>query len=505
MSKGTVGFQGYGNTRSLEIPNGDLAPVSPPDRARLRYNDITSQVELSVSGGAYLPLGTGGSPSALSYAAWVDQRSGNDGSAVVGDVARPFATVQAAVTAALASGGTEISILILPGNYQEDVVVPSPSASISLGFAGLSGVSIVRSITLNGSSVPGTVSSYTVTDLTLGNRVGGGQTVSPLVVAVGDGDIDVFCTQVQAFCSTSNVDLIRTENPSALGFLTLQLNGGQAIAGPAASNCRTLFLQSGNVLMNGVQCSSNNAPAVEIDGFAVLLDVGSSFLQAGGSSPLFTCSPTSLPFLNFFGTTFQLFALNTVVDLPTPVANVNMNCGTVQSFVHTGAGINTPGQTAINYLTDLGGNRLSVTSLAGVSLLQGAELVAFDSTTVLGSGLTAANGIDQAIQGVSETIPRITGGGTILAGDEEIILVDESAAATSVFLPLRANVTNGKKYRIVDATPGGSAGITVGASGGNTINNAGPSVVVATGQNNYVEVMAEVGAPNNWQIVGIRP
>jgi len=506
MGRGTVGFKGHGITRSLEFPNGELAPVAPPGRARLRYNDATSQLELSISGGAFAPVGTGGATAALSYAAWVDERSGNDGTAVVGNINLPFLTVQAAVNAVIALGNPDASILILPGNYQEDVVVPAAFADIQIGFSGVSGASNIRSITLNAPAAPAVRAQFTLNELTLGNRVGGGQTVAPLVIVNGDGDTDVFATQLQLFTSTPNIDLVRTENNTAFGLLTVQFNGGQALATPGSANSRALFLEAGTILTNDFLTFSQTASAIEIDGFVALFDVGSVYQQSLGSvSPLITCSLTSFAFVNLFGTSLQLPTANTVIDLPSPGASVNLNGGVVQSFVHAGAGIATPGTAAVNYISDLAGNRLSVSALSGLGLLQGAELVAFDSTTnVLPAGLTATEGIDRAIQGVSDTVARITGGGAVAAGSEEIILVDEPALATTILLPLRSTVDEGKKYRVVDATPAGAAGITVAASGADTI-NGGPSTVVTSGQNNYVEVMAEAGAATSWVIVGIRP
>lgn len=505
MTRGTIGFQGFGRRRALEFPNGEQAAVAPPGRARLRYNDSTGQLELSISGGAFTPLG-GGAAAALSYAAWVDQRSGNDGTAVVGNISLPFATVQAAVNAVIALANPQASILILPGDYQEDVVVPGAFSDVEIGFAGVSGASNIRSLTLNAPAAVAARAQFTLNELTLGTRVGGGQTVAPLVIVNDAGNTDVYATQLQVFTSTPNIDLIRTENAAAFGFLVLQLNGGQVFAQAGATNSRALFLQAGTLLTNDVLFFSQTASCVEFDGFVALFDIGSVFQQSIGSvPPLVTCTPTAIPFVNVYGTSLQLPTVNTVFDLPSPVTNVNLNSGVIQSFVHSGAGIITPGTASLNYITDLGGNRLSVSALSGVNELQGAELVAYDSTTnVLPAGLTATEGIDRAIQGVSDTVPRVTGGGATLAGTEEIILVDEPAVATTILLPLRSTVDDGKKYRIVDATPAGSAGLTVASSGADTI-NGGPSVVVTSGQNNYVEVMAEAGAATSWVVVGLRP
>jgi hypothetical protein len=63
---GTFGFKGF-KDRALELPAGVTSQlsvdVSPSGRARLRYNDVLKQMEQSVDGGAYTPLGgTGAGP-----------------------------------------------------------------------------------------------------------------------------------------------------------------------------------------------------------------------------------------------------------------------------------------------------------------------------------------------------------------------------------------------------------------------------------------------------------
>ena len=66
MSGGTFGFKGF-KDRALEFPAGVVGAlavaVSPLGRARLRYNDTAKQLEQSIDGGAYTPLGgTGAGP-----------------------------------------------------------------------------------------------------------------------------------------------------------------------------------------------------------------------------------------------------------------------------------------------------------------------------------------------------------------------------------------------------------------------------------------------------------
>jgi hypothetical protein len=55
----TWGIKGQG-TRGLELPAGSIVEVSPADRARIRYNETTMQLEASLAGGAYVALAAGG-------------------------------------------------------------------------------------------------------------------------------------------------------------------------------------------------------------------------------------------------------------------------------------------------------------------------------------------------------------------------------------------------------------------------------------------------------------
>lgn len=57
---GSWGWSGLGD-RALEFPeNGEQVAVSPPDRARLRYNRVKNQLEQSLNGQPYAALGNSG-------------------------------------------------------------------------------------------------------------------------------------------------------------------------------------------------------------------------------------------------------------------------------------------------------------------------------------------------------------------------------------------------------------------------------------------------------------
>lgn len=60
MGSGTVGFQGFGNRRALELPDGRAAAVSQIGRGTIRYNGATNQFEGSRSGASYEAFATGG-------------------------------------------------------------------------------------------------------------------------------------------------------------------------------------------------------------------------------------------------------------------------------------------------------------------------------------------------------------------------------------------------------------------------------------------------------------
>lgn len=80
----TVGIKGFGRERALVLPAGSEAPVSTPERASVRYNETTAQIEASISGSPYAPIGADGIPAAAVQPAWwIDPINGDD--ANVGD------------------------------------------------------------------------------------------------------------------------------------------------------------------------------------------------------------------------------------------------------------------------------------------------------------------------------------------------------------------------------------------------------------------------------------
>lgn len=365
MSRGTIGFQGFGRRRALEFPDGQSAAVSPPGRARIRYNDATGQLEASLDGAAFVPLATGGAASALSYTAWVDERSGNDGTAIFGDINLPYATVQAAVNAAFASGNSEIAVVVLSGNYQEDVVLPATAVDTEFGLFGVSGASpVIRSLTVNAPTA-GVFNRFTLSDLTLGNRVGGGQTVAPFRCVAGDGDIDIFSTDFRCYVSSPGIDLIRIENPLAAGFILLQINGGQALAETGATVCRGMFLENGVVLTHQFRMESFNASLIEVDGFGATFDVGSLYEQDPGTvGPLFSAAPTAIAFMNFQASSFQPILGSNPIHLDTsPLSVLTYNSCVIQNFVQS-AGVTTNGVVQFNYTVWKGASRRPYSAVA---------------------------------------------------------------------------------------------------------------------------------------------
>jgi len=105
----------------------------------------------------------------------------------------------------------------------------------------------------------------------------------------------------------------------------------------------------------------------------------------------------------------------------------------------------------------------------------------------------------------SGPVSRVESAGTSLARDTDIILVNEGDGAVTISLPALVLTAPGQRIRVVDATSGGSAGITVAVGlPGDTINGAALNTTVVVGENNFVELVAEP-ATTNWQIIARVP
>lgn len=117
----TVGILGFGNTRRFVFPAGSQAPVSSPQRAAVRYNEVANQVEFSLAGAPYAPLGGGGA--APQY--FVGPPGTN----------APFTSISAAIAQGSADFPSDpFAVLVLPGTYTENVAITRGGIAI-FGFA----------------------------------------------------------------------------------------------------------------------------------------------------------------------------------------------------------------------------------------------------------------------------------------------------------------------------------------------------------------------------------
>lgn len=505
MGFGDVGILAFGTKRRLELPDGRDADVSAQGRAALRFDGSANQLELSIDGGAYAAIGGGASPS-LSYVAWVNQRSGNDGTAQVGNFDLPYATVQAAVTAALATGQADISVGILPGAYAENVTVPAPALQTDFSIFGVGSGVQLDSIAFNAPGA-GISNNWSIQDLILGRQSGGGQTASPLNVAASDGNLRLLCNSVVGFCSTANTDVVRVTNAAALGFVELYMYDSlfECVFGSPTGG-RGLFAESGNIVSHNCTFRGNGQATIQLGGFCNFIDYQSVLLQgtvAPAAPLIFVPSPTiGIVYLN--STSIQTAGNNDIIFADSANAQFVINDCLNPALAYSGQAVVLNADTLVSWFKDGGGNDIPINSTGGtLQFLVGSNRIDFDGSSFVTGNTTVEDAVSDLLRGVGQTQARLTGGGAFAAGDNQLLLVDEGAVPTTIALPARSTVTDGRRIRVVDATTGGSAGITIAPNGADTI-NGGASTTVAVGLNNYTEVVAEAGT-TNWQICGVRP
>jgi len=460
--------------------------------------------------------GGGGSTIPVDRITYVNQLNGNDATGVAGDIAFPFQTVQAAVNAAIATLGFSagnLGIVVSPGSYLEDVDIDyTLSSGMYLGIYGDGHAVKIRSINVIGPNIPVGSPFFQelfIGDLCIGFPEGAGFSSRPaLQVREGLAPLNVVLSNVGCFVANGNEDVV-VIGPASTGGVTVEAVGGGAFANDNinAVTGRALVMDTGTFRGTGFNLQSRNAPAVEITGAAIYNDQGSRIAQVlgVGTDPLIRTTATTLHLISLNNT--QLVPTTTTVDvIETNDINADITLNDVQvQLIGSSGNINMTSGGIVNvtsaYVSQTG--PCPIIGATVVNLDHQGSQVGYSSSTVLGDR-DMTDAVTQVVQGVSDTVARLTGGGAFAAGPEEVILVAEGASPTTITLPLRSTVVDGKKYRVVDALPAGSAGITIAASGADTI-NGGATFVMTTGPNNYVEVIAEVGAPSAWTIIGIRP
>lgn len=503
MDFGSAGFKGNGKGRSLELPDGLDASEAPLGRARLRYNDLAGQLELSINQGPYLPFTAGGGAIPLNGISWVDGRNGNDVTAVYGSQNNPFQTVQAAVNSAIASGFTTIGIVILGGDYPEDVVIPNVTVDTRIGFVGLGGVGVnVRSIEVVAPTAAPVDLEVSISLMSLGERAAGGQTVAPLRVVGGTGLVLVETQDTNFFSSTPGIPPVQTANAAATGVLSLRLGEGQALCTNTASPAAAMVLEYGEVFVRGFDAQAVDASAVDITGPAVFTgyDLVARTVGVGGN-----------PIISHTGVTGQVNLISSVVvpalttDDVMVATNPGVSCAT-RSFIvgaapYTGQIVLGGGPIFYNFMADTGGTAITVVGAGSETLLQNTSQVQHDSPTALG-GQPALNALDDVFFGTTQVSAPIVGPGTFALGDDATILVDTGAAVT-LTLPAVTSRPRGKAYRIVDVTGGGSS-ITINPTGGDTVDGGGSLVFTPAGANASIVLQSE-SAATNWALTQADP
>lgn len=499
MSFGSTGVKGNGRGRAIELPDGAEADVSPEGRARVRYNDDTGQIEASLDGSVYVPLGGGGALS-LNNVAWVDARNGNNGTAQIGSISDTFATVQAALDAQLLlTGNNFAAVVVLAGTYPEDVLIPDVPADTLVSIQGLSSnTTIIRSVDIVTPTVGGVELRVTLSDLTLGQRSGGGQTVNPLRINASNGDAFISLNRVDALSSTAALDAISMNNSGATGTVVVEATNGTATttAGPSSA----LFIETGRFLgfqfdMEGVSASTVNIAGNNVVSLA--------------NTALFQSSAPGIPIISHVGSSGSVVLFNVGLTLSDLFNNIFFAAQPGVQFTSISSTVFTPffigavqmggGPVAYNFLGTITGFPVVILGAGSLVYFQGALDVGFNSVSTVLQGF--ADNVQSTtvflLSGVNEVANRVVGPTTLTPLDNVYTYTIDTSQPVTINLPAISSLPRGKSWKFVDVTNGGS-NVLINAAAGDTVDGA-VSVTLFSGLNSMLEITSERNVLN-WAI-----
>lgn len=519
MAKGDIGYLGFGSTRAFELPDGRFARTSPVGRARLRYNDVTGQLEQSLSGAPYVPLGGGPATLPPSEVAWVDSRSGNDATAQVGRIDLPFATVQAAVdgvVARLQAGAFSVQVLIQPGNYPEDVVVRVPASLpqlfVPITITALTRNTIVRSISAEPDGSP--LQSFVrliFENLTLGDPIGSGQTVSPLRLRTAAGPSGMFV--LVRFCESINqpgfaaptVDVGSID--SGQGELSLLWLGGDISQQDEAPAIAAVGLEALEVILNNASLRQDDAGAAP----SILLD-----------TTTFARLEATLVTVDRFGA-----APSPLIDILAPNSDVSLITSRFRTsqpssnLVEALAGPSFVFSDRV-LVASIGGNYTGVIALANGTLLLGQTTTNFGETvgfTGLASpptpllptdsvrmpfvnptslqGATALDSLYDLVRGRRQINGPLSGSPVVVAPEDSTVLIFPAVGGTVVELPAISDVGPGKIFTIKDALGTAKPGqeITIQPNAADATEDGSPSYIINA---SFRSLTLQSQSPNIW-------
>lgn len=390
---------------------------------------------------------------------WVDSINGNDGTAVFGELTRPFLTVQAAVTAAYASGSTNVSIVVGPGIYNEDVICPVIGSNkvVSIIGYGSDDVSRIRSLEVNPPTA-GNSMQFVIQHMAFGID-SGGMTKESFIVANGAGDLNVSIGDSTFFSDTNNIDVALIAS-GAGGSLNIRLNNAHFDTN--ASNVSAFVAGRGSISGHAIFIGSGS-PAVVLSGTAEFVSREATLITDGAGVDAMTSTSTGV------------VALTTAFVEVEPASTGAAFTGTggapllVENmfFQRSGGsgGISNTGPVLMGFVSDNFGLFPTVTGAPLIRLGQLNHLQNIPSGAM--TSTVAQDAVDELAAGRSNytSINFAASPYTALLTDN-IIGVDTSGGPITVDLPAAATAGLGKLYIIKDEAGNAAANnITIDPSG----------------------------------------
>lgn len=457
-------------------------------------------------------------PAALTSMPWdnvafVMPTSGSDVTGTLGRLDLPFATVQAAVTAALTAGVVHTAVVIAPGDYAEDVVFPAYTTSKRFGIYGLGGENTVRLLSLE--VKPPTVAGGTFIELAVENILFGelgGATKPPFSITENaggtNGDIFASINDCDMRSSAGGVDNFVIAYPTSApgsSFVFILVNRCVMDNFGFFSPVSGLRMDFGVVSTNICDMRGYSAPAVVLSGPANFTGFSPQMSSFGGGMDVISAAISVGLGTIFLEDAFFGVSPGSASDAILDTTGVAIDLVGDTTFSRGGGtgGFTLAAGTVFSHgnISDDAGLFPPITSGTEVFLAL-ARSEGFDpaATTLVSTDQQALG--DELVRGRRMVRSGITGAGphSISATDHFIGADTATTGAAMTFtLPAISTVGIGRTYTVKDTT--GSASVltpvTVGTSGGDTIDGAATAAI--TTAFGSLKFIAE--SPTNWSLV----
>lgn len=446
--------------------------------------------------------GGGGGGSALTSVdtgrtAWVDQVNGDDATGQVGRLDLPFLTVQAALDAVYTTGDAQNWIIVLPGDYAEDVAWPTSTSSKRLGILG-AGIESVRIRALQVEPPDDAAESLFlhVRGVSFTGEVGG-QTADPLAISPAPANQGSLTCRLDE-CRVVNDDdaFVGVSMAAAAGGPTLSLRDTDVLQGSNVTDATAVSVSNGTFSLWDGEIAAVAEVAIVIAGDGTV-DIGQATIRNTGTDDLVTSASTGTA-LTFTDTYFV-----------TQGAAVNIS--TTQDLTIRGWGVITSSLSAVFRIVMGGGTlvrgQLGVDDtvfprISGAGSIFDTEGFDPNATDLVATDMQALG--EELVRGRQEVSSRFTSAGPhAVSATARVHPCDNIALFAGVDivfdLPAISTVGEGKEYTFKDATGGATIDkqIIVNANGTETIDGAASqSIITAFGS---ITIVAE--ASGNWMIV----